>query len=209
MSPQINHWVPEWLIPGAYHRHGATAPEIVLAVSKLLLSEVLAALPSLARPLHRLVKEGCWGSGRRPAECSSGWQGHSGSVVSRKHTHTSAHIHTHKTPSHSFSGETWLQPPEKLEIRCVSLCPRTLPVIARTRCPHDDLKRRGIGRYLAITSAKLLWEAMSYDNFRWQDCLWKIWMQNTAGPHRHGTIWVRVSMRKRRGRRAVKGGRSY
>lgn len=41
-----------------YHRRGVTALAIVLALSKLLLSEVLAALPSLAQPLHRLVKEG-------------------------------------------------------------------------------------------------------------------------------------------------------
>lgn len=51
------------------------------AASKLLPSEEPAALPSLAQPLHRLVKDGRWGSGRRPAACSSGWQGHAGTVV--------------------------------------------------------------------------------------------------------------------------------
>lgn len=107
------HWVLEWLLSGACHCHGTTTPVIVLAVSKWLLSEVPAALPSLARPLHRLVKEGCRGPGRRPAECSSGWQGHSGSVVFFRHI---------TPPSHYFSSETWLQLVEKLEIRCVRVC---------------------------------------------------------------------------------------
>lgn len=55
------------------------------SASKLLPSEEPAALPSLAQPLHRLVKDGRWGSGRRPAECSSGWQGHAGTVVCLRH----------------------------------------------------------------------------------------------------------------------------
>lgn len=106
-----NYWVPDWLMAGAYYWHKTSALAIALAASKLLLSEELAALPSLARPLHRLVKDGCWGWGY-----SSGWQGHSGSVVGFRFRHT--HTHTFRY----FSGETWLQPTEKLEIRSVRVC---------------------------------------------------------------------------------------
>lgn len=125
-----NQWILEWLISGAYYHHGMTALAIVLATFKLLLSEVLAALPSLAQPLHRLVKEVCWGPGRSPAECSSGWQDHSASVICFRLT----------LPSYYFSGETWLQHAEKLGIRCVFVCacPCSLTIIVNTRYHHYD-----------------------------------------------------------------------
>lgn len=82
-----NYWVLDWLMAGAYYWHKTSALAIALAASKLLLSEELAALPSLARPLHRLVKDGCWGWGY-----SSGWQGHSGSVVGFRFRHTHTHL---------------------------------------------------------------------------------------------------------------------
>lgn len=138
MSPQRHYWALDWLISQAFYWHEMSALAIALAVSKLLLSEELAALPSLAWPLHRLVKDGCWGSGRRPAEYSSDWQGHSGSVVCFP-----LHTQTHTPSCHYFSSETWLQPAEKLEIRCVCLCLDTPTIIVRTKYSHDDRRRTG------------------------------------------------------------------
>lgn len=113
MLPQRSHQDLVRLISGAYQRHKITSLAIVLAVSKLLLTEVRAALPSLARPLHRLVKKRCWDPGRRPAQCCSGWQGCSKSVACL------CFIHNLSITSPLRPGCN-LQ--EKLEIRFLYVC---------------------------------------------------------------------------------------
>lgn len=87
------------LISGARYRRVTTA------ASELLLSEEPAALPPLAQPLHRLVKDRHRGSGRRP-------RGGVGRVTQELLSASS------NTPTPSAS-DTPARPAERLETRCV------------------------------------------------------------------------------------------